>query len=166
MNIESRKITAWAAGFVVLCSGFAFAAPGDSASRQAASILWNLRMDARQVRDHAWQWDILAKTRGVTWYKYDLQWTRIQPAVADLAAKWIRLDQLRASLPAQQQAEVDRCGPLIASIRNDTRNLRSAMNKSYSHVSDLSQLAFPGYAKILARDASRLVRATGAGRTE
>jgi hypothetical protein len=162
MSIESRKITAWVAGILVLSSSCAFAVP-EGAARQAESLLWKVRMDARQVRDHAWQWDVLARTRGVTWYKYDQQWTRIQPAVADLTAQWTRLERLRASLPAQQQREVDRCRPLVASIRHDTRNLRSAMNQSYTHVSELSKLAFPGYAMTLARDASLLVRAAGSG---
>ncbi len=146
---------------ILVFVGFGMAAPAASKpwkSREARRLLWEIRMDARQIRSHAYRWDMLTKSQNATWYKYDRQWRAIKPAVQDMSAKLSRLDQIESTLPRREQDAILASRPLAANIAGDSIDLRAAIGESYKDVYDISSTTFQKDSQALARDAGRLIR--------
>ena len=165
MNLNRYGSITWPLAAIVIFAGTGMAAPaagqpaGSSVqSREAARLLRDIRMDARQVRAHAWRWTMLTDTRTATWYKFDKQWNEIKPPVEDMSMKLVRLEDMSASLPPLEQKAIAESEPLVARIAGETHALRTELDKSYTHLSNLSNPALKGNSKILARDAGQLVR--------
>lgn len=164
MNLNRYRNVTWPLAALVVLTGTAMAAPAVSGpassgtEREAARLLRNIRMDARQVRAHAWQWAMLTDNQITTWYKFDQQWKQIQPPVADMNVRLARLENMSAGLPAWERGAVADSKPLIAAMTGETQALKAQLDTSYTDLSNLSNPALRIDSKALAKDAGRLVR--------
>lgn len=159
------KVT-WPLAALAMFTGVAMAAPAPVQSpmstvesREGAKLLRDIRMDARQVRTHAWRSDMLAKRQTAMWYKFDRQWNEIKPPVEDMSIKLVRLQEMSANLPAWEQKAIADSQPLIARIASETHDYRTELNERPADLTHPPKPALAGDARILARDAGRLVRA-------
>jgi hypothetical protein len=153
---------------LVVLAGTAVAAPAAcqpaspaQEARTSAGLLRDIRMDARQVRAHAWQWAMLTKNQSAFWSNFDRQWNEIKPPVEDMSMKLVRLENMRASLPASDQKAIDASKPLIADIARETHGLRMELDRYYNDLSIPLTPASVSDARVLAQDAGRLVRTVG-----
>jgi hypothetical protein len=128
-------------------------------SRTAARLLRDIRMDSRQVRAHAWRWAMLTENQSATWYNFDRQWNEIKPPVEDMTINLVRLENMRANLPASEQKAIDGSKPLIAEIALESHGLRTDLDRYYNDLSNPLTPASNSDARVLARDAGRLIRA-------
>ena len=159
------KIT-WTLAALVVFTGTAIAAPATcqtasstGQSREAAKLLADIRMDARQVRAHSWRWAMLAEDQTATWYNFDKQWNEIQFPVKDMSAKLVRLEDMGPNLPLWEQKAIAGSKPLIADIAGKTHSLRTQLNQYYANLSNpLSSTITGDDSRVLARDAGRLLR--------
>jgi hypothetical protein len=166
MTLARSGIISWPLFALMIITGTAIAAPAESdaaattqQAHEAASLLRSIRMDARQVRSHAWDWAMLTKDPSTSWYSYDRQWNQIKPAVEDMSIKLNRLEEMRAELSPWEQTATDRSKPLVTEIAWETHTLRTGLDKFYTDLGNLSVPAsFKGESSGLARDAGRLVR--------
>jgi hypothetical protein len=165
MNLKRYGNITWPLAAIVVLAGTAVAAPaaGQPArcvgeSHEAANLLRDIRMDARQVRAHAWQWTMLRKRQTGAWYNFDRQWNEIKPPVEDMSMKLVRLEDMKAKLPAWEQQAMDGSKRLMAQITAETHDIRAELDSYYNGLSSPVAVTPKGDSAVLARDAGRLVR--------
>ncbi len=165
MSFKRLVGIAWPLAAVLVFGGTAVASPAstnpntsNSESREAAKLLREIRLDARQVRARAWQWDLLAKRQTSAWYRFDRQWNSIKPAVEDMNMKLARLERMQPRLTSWERQAVEASKPLVAGINSETHNLRTTLDKFYADLSLVPSPAFRTDSRILARDSGRLAR--------
>jgi hypothetical protein len=136
-------------------------APHVQESSTARRLLRDVRMDARQIRAHAWQWAILAKSHTANWYDFDRQWNEIKPSVEDMSMKLVQLEDMSPNLPVWEQKAIDSTKPLFSDISSETHSLRLELAGYYNDLSNPLTPVPNSEARELARDAGRLVRVAG-----
>jgi DNA repair exonuclease SbcCD ATPase subunit len=138
--------------------GVCQAAPAASQARQedSAKLLKDVRANAARVRTAAQDLEKLSRNNRAKWLDYDKRWNEIKPSAEELSMELVRLDSMRASLPASEQQTVDKLKPLVERIEGRTHELRMLLDRPGVN---LKSPKFESYGQSLVRDARSLSKA-------
>jgi len=97
------------------------AAEVESAS-DAGAIIESMRPEARAAVYHAGKLQTFARNPELNWESHALEMTALRHEVNDMGAKVARLEAVRSTLPAEQQAVIDRIAATVQVLADDTEN--------------------------------------------
>jgi hypothetical protein len=101
---------------------------------------------------------MLTGNEATTWYDFDQQWNQIKPPAEDMRMKLVRLEDMRQNLPAWEQKAIDGSQALVFDIASETHKLRGELNRYDNDFSNPPTPISRSTARMLARDAGRLIR--------
>jgi hypothetical protein len=163
VKFKNLGITGSVIAAMLVFGGTLVAAPAASntkpaqQSREAAKLLKDIRMDAREVAKHAQRFETLSTKSTAKWQAFDTQWNEIKPSVEDMSMKLSRLQKMEASLPEGQQKAIENSEPLVRNIAGDTHDLYQLVDQG---MTNLPRKQFKQESGELANAAHKLAQVT------
>ncbi len=129
-------------------------------AHQASTLLRGIRVDAKQIQEHALQLDKLSATAAPDWQACDRQWNKIKPAVEIISMRLRRLESIESALPPRDQKAVAGSRPLFGEIETTTHEVRALLD-SNGTISSQSSAVLRARSRALAKAARELVQTAG-----